>query len=101
MKTGIELMRAVAKDIITFNTKRKDYTHKQEMAIFYRIMRKHGIKEGEWSKTGNGRICNNFEWTMCLALFRDTCDGNKMLTTLLGNTPKDLLAYGKQPKSKL
>lgn len=91
-------MREIAKDIINHNPyPRKDYTHKESMHIFYKIMRKHGIKEGEWS--GGGRIVSNFEWTMCKALFLDTVMSNKNMSMLLGDTPNDLLAYGKKPKT--
>lgn len=97
-KKSISDMSAVAKDIIHFNPKRKDLTQKQLMQEFYKIMRKHGIKQGTWNKGGSGRICNNFEWTMCLTLLVDTHNGNNLLSRLFGSTPSDLKAYGKKPK---
>lgn len=94
----IEKMRAVAKDIILFNPKGADMTRKQAMSKFYKIMQKHGIKQGEWTEDG-GRICNNFEWTMCLTLFNHTIQTNNMLQDIVGeNMPKSLEAYGIVPK---
>jgi len=94
-------MRAVAKDIIFFNQKRKDLTHKQVMDAFYKIMRKHGIKQGEWDKDGSGRIMANFEWSMCLTLIMDTHNANNSCERLFNDkTPSDLEAYGKRPTKK-
>jgi len=90
-------MRAVAHDIIRFNPKRKDLNSRQMMQCFYKIMAKHGIKQGEWS--GNGRTCNNPEWTMCLTLMENIHTGSQKLSIVLGvDPPRNLLAYGKKPK---
>lgn len=94
-------MRSVAHDIIHFNNKRDDMTHDQMMKKFYAIMKKHGIKQGEWSETG-GRTCNNPEWTMCLHLMRDTHHLNTQLQDMFGHKmPKELMAYGTRPKVKM
>jgi len=93
-------MRAVARDIIDFNKERKDLKHSEVMKGFYAIMKKHGIKQGEWSENG-GRTCNNPEWTMCLHLMRDTVHLNTQLQDLFGDKmPAELQAYGTQPKFK-
>ena len=93
----IEKMREVAKDIITCKITR-DMSHEQCMKKFYSIMRKHGIKQGEWTE-GGGRTTNNFEWTMCFTLFRSVCHDQFLLSDLFGEgMPKDLRAYGPEPK---
>lgn len=93
-------MREIAKDIINHNKyPYKDYTHKESMQIFHKIMRKHGIKQGEWSE-GGGRIVSNFEWIMCKTLFLDTVMNNKNMSMMFDDIPNDLMAYGKKPKTK-
>lgn len=64
---------------------------------FYSVMRKWGVKQGTWTK-GGGRLCDNPEWSMLWAVYRE----NKILSLdvwmALSEPPKDLLAYGKPPK---
>jgi hypothetical protein len=69
------------------------------MDKFYKLMRKHGIKQGTWTE-GGGRLVSNFEWTMCLIAFRSHVNAKWDWAFLMGNTPKDLLAYGAKPKIK-
>lgn len=51
-KKEILALRSLAHDIIHFNPQRKDVNNKQLMDAFYKIMSKHGIKQGgmvrEW-----------------------------------------------------
>ena len=68
MTTEIKFMSKVAKDIIGIKF-RPNMTIKQTETLFYKIMRKYGIKEGTKDKDGVGIICDNFEWTMCKTLF--------------------------------
>ncbi len=99
-KDGIAFMAAIGEEIISFNSQYKDLTYKESTEIFYKIMRKYGIKEGTWNANGSGRICSNFEWTMCKNLFRDTYIQNLTIIDILNfgeGVPKDLLAYGKKP----
>lgn len=101
-KPWITKMRAVAQDIILFNRPRKDLTNAQAMKKFYGIMKKHGLRQGTWSKVGGGRRCNNFEWTMCLVLFLETFSSDRRLLDMFGDKmPKELMAYGKKPPLKL
>ncbi len=100
----IDKLSALAKDIIIFNSygnKHKELTRKQELNAFYKIMRKHGIKQGKWNRNGSGRICNNFEWTLCLEAFKSIREKNNVLGDLMNKPPKDLLAYGEQQKKKI
>lgn len=93
----IEKMSAVAEDIIKVKIT-PTMSHDQCMKKFYSIMRKHGIKQGEWNESG-GRITNNFEWTMCYTLFKEVYQGQFLLSDLFGQgIPKDLRAYGLEPK---
>ncbi|MBR9682617.1 MAG: hypothetical protein GOV02_02990 [Candidatus Aenigmarchaeota archaeon] len=87
-------MRKVAEDIIKMPVnKRMIKTLKEK---FYNIMRENGIKEGEWSKNGNGRCVANYEWTMCKTLFLNQIRG-ALEMSLLFDAPKDLDAYGERP----
>ena len=89
-KKEIKFMSTVAKDIIL--TKFKDgMTLLQVQKLFYKIMRRHGIKEG--TKSGNGRIVSNFEWTMCKELFIQTLDGYLKMEFFGFKTPRDLEQY--------
>lgn len=92
MNKQIKFMSAVAKDIILLKFK-PTMTLQQVESRFYRIMRKHGIKEG--TKSGNGRITNNFEWTMCQILFLQRVQDYFVMNRFFvgTGTPKDLLQY--------
>lgn len=93
-------LRCLAEDIINYNPKRKQLTHDQAMKKFYSIMEKHGIKQGEWTE-GGGRLVANFEWTLCLTMFHEVRRNEFLLQDLFSEgMPKNLLAYGKKPKTK-
>lgn len=72
-------------------------THKSSLDKFYKIMRKHGIKQGTWSEDGVGRILSNPEWVMFYDIFKSIIDKHYIFATLLKSPPKDLMAYGKKP----
>jgi len=95
---GILKMRAVAEDIIRFNPKSKEMNISQVMAIFYKIMAKHNICQGEYTETG--RACNNPEWVMCEALMMEIYHGHESLQRCFKTPPNNLLAYGKKPLKK-
>src|SRR5689334_15105527 len=59
---------------------------------FYAILRKHGVKQGEWMKNGRGRTCNNPEWTAAKALFESQVRGQLEMWALFNDAPSDLLA---------
>ena len=88
-----KVLREVAEDLI----KTKFVTDKEITKIlnrFYKIMRKHGICEGTLTKNKNGRILNNFEWTMCKDLFVRKIQSDIEMAGLLGSlTPQDLEHY--------
>lgn len=90
----IPVISEVAKDIIQFKFKRT-MTLGQCQIEFYKIMRKHGIKQGTPSHNEKGeevgRLCNNFEWSMCKEMFIKSVGGFFTFEDLLGNVPKDLL----------
>jgi hypothetical protein len=81
----------VAKDIISLELK-PGMTLAQVEGKFYRLMRKYGIRQG--TKSGNGVVCDNFEWSMCKELFlsrvRDYFEFDRFL---LKAAPKDLQCY--------
>lgn len=85
----------VAKDIIQAKIT-PDMTLLDVEKVFYKLMRKHGIKQG--TKTEDGGIQqNNFEWTICKTLFMD-CIATQfkfMEWGMLGfsGTPKQLKHY--------
>ena len=83
-----DYMSAVAKDIIQLKFKPR-MTLKQVEAVFYRIMRKHGIKRG--TEEGHGVVRDNFEWTICEELFLSRV--HVVDRFLLEEPPKDLLHY--------
>ena len=61
-------MRQIARDIIKIKIS-EDKTLKQLFEMFYDVMRKHGIYEGEMSCDGAGVLKANPEWTICKCLF--------------------------------
>lgn len=98
----IKILRDIAHDIIHFNDKRKQLTFNAATNIFYDIMRKHGVKEGEKSKTGKGIIVQNPEWVMCWHLFESMHLGHWQMDSLINAVPKDLAYYPvKQNRNKL
>lgn len=84
----------VSKDIIAIKF-RPTMTIKQCNNEFYKIMRKHRIKQGtsHFNETGKkiGRTCNNPEWTMCKSLYLECLHGFLNFQDLFGGIPKDLL----------
>lgn len=99
----IKFMSDIARDIIQSLDHREDITSKEALKRFYALMLKHGIKQHTWNKNGNGATGNNPEWTMCLTLFMKRFKDNRDLYVAFGGgkeCPKELYAYGKQPKSK-
>lgn len=88
----------INKDIMAIKISHND-SFKTMMNKFYAVMRKWKICQGTWTENG-GRICNNYEWTMCFEVFKS----HKLLSydiwLALTEPPKDLLAYGPKPKQK-
>jgi hypothetical protein len=85
----------IYKDIQNIEIKPTD-SFKTSLNKFYAVMRKWGIKQGEWSE--NGRTVVNAEWNMCWQVFKSHKILALDLWLLLSEPPKDLLAYGKKPK---
>ncbi len=86
-----QFISKLAEDII--NMKFRPATSLEQcLRMFYRLMRKHGIKEG--TINGTGRSVNNFEWTMAQELFLARIrDYVQMDMLFCSKTPKDLEAY--------
>lgn len=80
-------MKEIAKEIIEIKFKQED-TIQDCMDNFYQIMHKYNIKEG--TATENGRTVANYDWTMCLQLFKDMLSSHIDIEILLGNVPEDL-----------
>lgn len=93
----IIFMRKVSKDIINMFNKETSgkLTLEQCYDKFYKIMRKHGITQGEWSQNGAGRIVSNFEWTACMNIFKESIMSWFFWRGLIEEVPKDLMGYGK------
>jgi len=72
---------------------------KMLMDKFYVVMRKHGICQGTWNESGTGRCVSNPEWVMSYQAFKSHIESRWMWASLMTEPPKDLLAYGKKPKS--
>jgi hypothetical protein len=90
-KEEIKFMAMVAEDLIKLKFK-PTTTLQQALKMFYRVMRKHRIKQG--TKEGNGIRISNYEWTMCVNLFLSTVKSHFDFGMLLGSgTPKDLQHY--------
>lgn len=87
----------IYKDIIGIKIDAKD-SFKSSMNKFYAVMRKWGIKQGEWTDHGS-RVVNTAEWNMCFQVFKNHKILALDLWLCLNEPPKDLLAYGKKPKS--
>ena len=81
-------MRAVAKDLIDVEI--SDEIIKTLQDEFFRVMRKHGICEGEFVE--NGRVVANPEWTMCKTLFFNMIEDALQMAFFFA-APKDLEAY--------
>lgn len=69
------------------------------MNKFYDVMRKHGIKQGNWTENGSRTICTA-EWNFCFNLFKNHKILAYDLWLILNEPPQDLLAYGPKPKLK-
>lgn len=64
-------------------------TFDESIELFYEVMRKHGIKQGELSE--NGRTVNNGEWTICWETFKSiTITSFFMWRGLIKEIPEDL-----------
>lgn len=79
----IEFMSNVAEDIIKkCDGKKNNYDIKKRWKIFIKIMKKYGIQPYTKVK-GGGLIGNNFEWTLCVSLFKDLMYSDILLTQIL------------------
>ena len=80
----------IAEEIIKLKFKKSE-TLSGVLNRFYRIMRKHGIKEGT-PCGGGGRIVARFEFTLYWTLFLETLSGQIDLGRFFGEfkVPKDL-----------
>lgn len=91
----VDNLGEIYQDILDIKIDSKD-SFQSMMNKFYDVMRKWKICQGTWSE--NGRTCNNAEWNMCFAVFKQ----HKILAfdiwLALSNPPEDLRAYGKEPK---
>jgi|TARA_Y100000310_G_C20663729_1_gene806261 hypothetical protein len=85
-------MPKIAEEIITLKFK-STTTFNQALKMFYKIMRRHGIKRGIRSRDDNGTIMSNFEWTICKELFISQVQSYFIWQSVLGETPKDLDHY--------
>ena len=88
---GIKFMSNVAKDIIKINPSGRTFDNIWDE--FYKIMRHYGIKKGRKSENGVGVVCNNFEWSMCEALFFSRVRDYMAMSDLLDDCPEDLMHY--------
>ncbi len=87
----IQFMADVAEEIIGIRLTRET-TLEQANNLFYLIMRKYGIKQG--TKSGHGTLCNNYEWTLCAALFDATVTMSFAIgIASLCDAPEDLQHY--------
>ena len=65
---------------------------------FFAIMRKYGIKQGNWSANGYGRAVATPEWSFATAAMHQRISSSLNMFFLLAHVPTDLQAYGKRPK---
>ena len=91
----LENIDHIYRDIVAIKIDGKD-SFNSLLKKFYDVMRKWGICQGTW--TDNGRSCNNAEWNMCYTIFQQHINLELTWYGLLNEPPKDLLAYGKEPK---
>jgi len=61
MEKTVDILSEVFQDILSIDYG-SDRTFKQQMDDFYEVVRKWGIKQGNWTKNGS-RICNTY-WLM-------------------------------------
>jgi len=88
---SVTFMAVVAKDILNIKMSDDDGL-KKSYRKFYKVMRKHGIKQG--TKVGGGTRMSNPEWVICEALFKERMKDNIHYFNILGmNVPKDLTRY--------
>jgi hypothetical protein len=92
MEPGIEIefMNEISSDIIAIKPD-NDKSISDLWNEFYDVMRKYGIKQG--TKSGNGILTNNFEWTMCVNLFVASITNSITLNQMMEDTPEDLRCY--------
>ena len=83
-------IREVAKEIIDMKIEEKD-SLKTLRNRFYKILIKHGIKEG--TKQDVGVTVSNPEWTMCQGLFVDGIIGKLKWDNVIEEKPKSLRHY--------
>lgn len=91
-------LQKIYEDILAIKISEKD-NFKSCMNKFYDVMRKWGIKQGEWTENGS-RLINNAEWNMCFQIFKNHKILQFDIWLSLSTPPKDLLAYGNKPKNK-
>lgn len=84
----IKKLAEISKDIININITKAN-TLEECTQMFYNIMRKHQIKK--YTKTDNGYIGDNYEWSICRVLFQDTVKGKMWTEFILDEVPKDLM----------
>lgn len=92
----ITFMAKVAEDLAKAIKPHEDVTESEKIKRFHAIMQKYGIAKGTWSKDGLGIIGDNFEWSMCVAWFRQFHDN--IFKWAFSEPPKEIKAYGKKPK---
>jgi hypothetical protein len=84
-------LRTLAEDVITFKFT-DDMTLGQVREHLYNLMRKYGIKEGEWNEDKTCRTTSNFEWILVKDIFLRRLDDHIDLDIILfKDTPEDLL----------
>lgn len=86
---GTDRLQKASKDLMQLKLK-KGMTLENCVKAFYKIMRKHRIKQGTKTK-GGGVLRNNFEWTVCKQAFYLVLTSFFEMEDMFGNiTPKDL-----------
>lgn len=89
-------MRKISQEIVGLKFEHTN-TIQECFDMFYKIMRKHGVKRGtqtfhaDGSKGGINQA--NFEWTICKELFKSQFDSYFVWNEFLGKFPKDLEVY--------
>lgn len=81
---------AVAHDLVNMPVNQKD-TLVALRKRFYRIMRKHNVKQG--TRLPDGRIrCNNPEWQAAEDIYAQRVHSELNLMSLLNAVPNDLIS---------
>lgn len=82
------LLSAVAADLIDLKVKPTD-SFATLQRQFYRIMRRHGVKQGTKTATG-GILCNNPDWQGAQDIFLARVASTYEWEMTCAKTPKDL-----------